>query len=238
MACRPRFPVWQASCRRRCSPASFPRRGYSQYVLVLAVTAAASALNSSVSMSVLRLFPFAGRAGEGRPSFSRRGYSQYVLVLAVIAAASALNSSVSMSVLRLFPVAEKAGEGRLFFRRSIRLALLSGAFIALVIAGAGLFGGFRIGEGFGRLLVLAAVVFMVTECVNVLLSFARIGGLSTAYLSFKAWQAGAALVAGVIAIALLHAGPLGAIAGIGLALALGLPVLWRAVASATCFSAR
>lgn len=45
------------------------KQAYSQYVLALVTIAAASAFNSSVAMSVLRLFPAAEKAGHGRRFF-------------------------------------------------------------------------------------------------------------------------------------------------------------------------
>jgi len=49
----------------------FSKEAYSQYVLALAVIAAASALNSAVSMSVIRLFPIAEKNGRAREFFLR-----------------------------------------------------------------------------------------------------------------------------------------------------------------------
>jgi len=164
---------------------------------------------------------------------SKEAYSQYILALAVIAAASALNSSVSMSVIRLFPAADRNGEGWEFFLRGTRLALLSGAASAAVIIVAGGIVGNRVAGGFGRLLAIAAGVFLLTEFANVLLSFARIVGRSTTYLSFKAWQAAGALAAGAAIAVALHGSPAGVLLGTGVALLSALPLLWRTIASAT-----
>jgi O-antigen/teichoic acid export membrane protein len=164
---------------------------------------------------------------------SKQAYSQYVLALVTIAAASAFNSSVAMSVLRLFPAAEKAGHGRRFFALGTRLSMASASAICLLVLSLALVFGHRAGHGFVIVASVAAVVFLLTELANVLLSFVRIAGRGSTYLYFKGWQSGANLVAGAIITAFAYRTAAGPLLGTIAALMVGVPFLWMSVVRAT-----
>jgi O-antigen/teichoic acid export membrane protein len=159
--------------------------------------------------------------------FSPADYGNYVLVIATVSILSALAGWVSISVVRFYPAYEKEGKTAEFTELIVKLTFLSifvilmiSLFILLPLKA-------RIPENLYYLFSIGIIVFILTSCFNVLLTFLRIKRRIKWYSGFFVWNSITALVFGILFVILFHLGVDGLLWGTALSVGLVLPVLWK-----------
>ena len=154
-------------------------------------------------------------------------YGNYVLVIATVSILSTLVGWVSMSVVRFYPAYEKEGKTAEFTELIIKLTFLS-IFVIFMISLCILLPvkGY-IPENLYYLFGIGIIVFILTSCFEVLLTFLRIKRRIKWYSGFFVWKSITALVFGVLFVILFHLGVEGLLLGTVLSVGLVLPILWK-----------
>ena len=154
-------------------------------------------------------------------------YGNYVLVIATVSILSTLVGWVSMSVVRFYPAYEKEGKTAEFTELIIKLTFLSIFVIFMISLCILLPVKARIPENLYYLFGIGIIIFILTSCFEVLLTFLRIKRRIKWYSVFSVWKSTTALVFGVLFVILFHLGVEGLLLGTVLSVGLVLPILWK-----------
>ncbi len=159
--------------------------------------------------------------------FPAKIYGNYVLVVVTVSILSIIAGWVSMSVIRFYPAYKRDLKLDEFYGTVIKLIILSIVGLFLISLSILFLGKSRISADIYRLMCIGLLVFILTTCFGVLLSFLRARRQVNWYSTFFVWKSVTTLGFGIALIMIFHFNIEGLLWGSILSMAIALPLLLK-----------